>query len=272
MMTSQISGTPEVTWLLGLTLTSLLTCAVSFKPGFIITNTSILLTDQHLDHLDPQQKPRDIPPTKWPRVLKVGLIIPYKGDHSISPPYATSAISIAERKINATPYLLPSLSQIEVKVVDSECSETEGPFAAIEMFYQSPPIHLFLGPVCDFSLSGVAGYSSVWNISVITPAGMPDGFDNKDEYKTLTRLFQGPYSMMKYSLQSLFNKYQWRHITFFYYLVPRTSQCYYALQPTYQNVARTPNMTAYQKNFDPDNMVKSYRQLLLEISKLSRSE
>ena len=50
---------------------------------------------------------------------------------------------------------------------DSQCSETHGPLAAIDM-YVKKTADVFIGPACDYALAPIARFSGYWNIPVIT--------------------------------------------------------------------------------------------------------
>ena len=55
--------------------------------------------------------------------------------------------------------------------------------------YLPPFPDVFLGPVCEYVISPVAKYASVWNIPLITAAAQADGFTNKQpNYPLLTRM------------------------------------------------------------------------------------
>ncbi|CAL1532250.1 unnamed protein product, partial [Lymnaea stagnalis] len=54
---------------------------------------------------------------------------------------------------------------------DSQCSDTQGPLEAIDM-YNRKSVDVFLGPACDYAVSGTAGFSGRWGIPVITAGAL----------------------------------------------------------------------------------------------------
>ncbi|XP_005113338.2 receptor-type guanylate cyclase gcy-28, partial [Aplysia californica] len=204
-------------------------------------------------------------PLKWPPVLKIGLIISYRGDFGISRTDVQAAITIAEQKILDTKFLLPGLRDISVNMKDSECSETQGPYNAIEMVY-TDTVHVFMGPVCDYSLGHVTGYCNVWDIPIITPGGGSQSLDNKVEYKMLTRM-QGRYSMLWRLLHSVMKKFQWEHIKFLYHDTGMgTSRCYHTAYPMYLGAQKYPGITPYAETFNENRLRQPYEKVLTEAS------
>lgn len=62
-------------------------------------------------------------------------------------------------------------------------------FIKSSLFICVPFPDVFLGPVCEYVISPVAKYASVWNIPLITAAAQADGFTNKQpNYPLLTRM------------------------------------------------------------------------------------
>ena len=48
---------------------------------------------------------------------------------------------------------------------------------------------MFLGPVCEYVISPVAKYASVWGIPLLTAAAQADGFTHKHpNFPLLTRM------------------------------------------------------------------------------------
>ncbi|KAG8189456.1 hypothetical protein JTE90_012526 [Oedothorax gibbosus] len=85
-------------------------------------------------------------------------------------------------------------ARMDVIYRDTECSSTTGPLAAISL-QTSGLADMFLGPLCPYVLAPVARYSAVWGLPILTASGQVDSFDNKDQYKTMTRM-NGSYSQI----------------------------------------------------------------------------
>ncbi len=161
---------------------------------------------------------------RGPLELKIGLIASYGGDFGIVQSYVESAITIAKDKVLLDQFFLPSVKRISTSMKDSLCSETEGPYAAIDMHY-TQNLHVFIGPVCDFVLGHVAGYCNVWNTPIVSPGGMSGDLDNKTEYQMVTRLL-GRYSMTWHIFHDVITRYQWTNLMFMTHSVHGTSTCY----------------------------------------------
>lgn len=93
--------------------------------------------------------------------------------------------------------------------VDSHCSDTYGPVAAMDMFYRGD-IHAFFGPCCKYALSPVARYSKVWGLPVLTPGGLTSAFSNKAEFPLLTRIV-APYDKAVPFLLKILAQFSWTH-------------------------------------------------------------
>ena len=77
--------------------------------------------------------------------------------------------------------------------------------------YMGNTMNLFLGPVCDYSLSPVAVYASQWNIPIISPGGFAYKFGQEREsaYKSLTRIGVTSESL-SYIVQAHMEEYGWK--------------------------------------------------------------
>ena len=98
---------------------------------------------------------------------------------------------------------------ITAEFVDSQCSDTHGPVAAMDMFYRGE-IHAFFGPCCKYALSPVARYSKVWGLPVLTPGGLTPAFSNKAEFPLLTRIV-APYDKLVPFLLDILHRNSWYH-------------------------------------------------------------
>ncbi|XP_059161011.1 atrial natriuretic peptide receptor 3-like [Physella acuta] len=99
---------------------------------------------------------------------------------------------------------------------NTNCNEVDGPIAAFD-FYERQNVHVFIGPVCDYTLGHVAMYATSWNLPIITPGGHSHDFsrDKRDKFYTLTRVgvtfnffVQNVYDLMKH--------FKWKKFKFFY--------------------------------------------------------
>lgn len=119
-------------------------------------------------------------------IIKVGIILPFKGDHQWVIQAVFPAIQLAAETVENSPNILQGY-RFELNTADSACSETIGPLAAIDM-YINQLAHVFLGPTCDYAIAPIARFSYYWGIPVLTAGGMVSAFGDKSEYKLLTRM------------------------------------------------------------------------------------
>ena len=119
-------------------------------------------------------------------IIQIGVILPLADHHLWSLKMALPAITLAVEEVNNNTSLLQGLSLV-VNARDSECSETIGPLAAIDM-YVNQSADVFLGPACDYSVAPVARFSKFWGIPVLSAGALVAAFKDKTEYRLLTRV------------------------------------------------------------------------------------
>ena len=133
-----------------------------------------------LDNLSPLQRSRP------PNLVRLGVILPFTGSHPWVLPQTLPAILLAVEKVTNHSALLANQT-VHVTSQDSKCSETIGPLAAIDMYFNQSA-DVFLGPACPYSVAPVARFSHFWGIPVLTAGGLVSDLKNKTEYKMLTRV------------------------------------------------------------------------------------
>lgn len=117
--------------------------------------------------------------------ITLGIILPESPEHPWSLKRVLPAIEYAVENVEKRE-LLPGATLVPL-TKDSECSEVMGPLAAVD-FYVNDSVKVFLGPVCEYAIAPVARYSPYWNIPVLSAGAFPFAFDNKTEYRQLTRV------------------------------------------------------------------------------------
>lgn len=73
------------------------------------------------------------------------------------------------------------------------------------MFLQTD---VFMGPVCPYVLSRVAGFSSVWKIPLLTTSGWEDSFRDKNAYPIISLSGHTNEKFAKFT-ETLLEKYDW---------------------------------------------------------------
>lgn len=99
---------------------------------------------------------------------------------------------------------------------NTHCNEVDGPIAAFD-FYERQNVHVFIGPVCDYTLGHVAMYATSWNLPIITPGGHSHqfGLEKRDKYYTLTRVGV-TFNFLAQNVYDLMKHFKWKKFKFFY--------------------------------------------------------
>jgi len=151
-------------------------------------------------------------------VINLGVILPFDGADPWSLRLVSPAVEYAvewverRRPAQSVEHRVTSVSlrhhAVNIHVNDSRCSDTWGPLSAFDM-YLSGRANVFLGPVCEYAVAAVARYSPHWDIPVITAGALVLDFDNRANYRLLTRI-AGSYSKLAESLSALLRRFSWR--------------------------------------------------------------
>ena len=167
--------------------------------------------------------------------------------------------------------------QISALYLDSRCSDTYGPLAAVRLFYKDK-VDVFYGPCCKYALSPVARYATVWQVPVITPGGLTPAFSNKDEFPMLTRI-RAPYDKLADFLLSVLRQFEWQHIGLLWHdnlLVPSLgkSECYHSMSAVIDTLRSSQTASdPFKESFDENRFnLFSWEDILLGISNHSRSK
>ena len=147
------------------------------------TTTATTTAAQSDQNCPPFPKRRKLRPNN---LLRLGVILPFTGSYPWALPRTLPAILIAVDKVTNQSALLPNFT-VHVTSLDSQCSETMGPLAAIDMYFNQSA-DVFLGPACAYSVAPVARFSHYWGIPVLTAGGLVTALRDKTEYKMLTRV------------------------------------------------------------------------------------
>jgi len=196
--------------------------------------------------------------------MNLGVILPFSGNYSWSLPRIKPAITLAvDDVISTSNTAFRSLLGFRINYGNSECSETMGPLAAIDMYLERRA-DVFIGPVCDYAVSPVARFSAHWNIPVVTAGALVGAFHLKSSYRLLTRL-TSPYSQLgSFVVDQLIAKFNWTSAGIVYenYLGVRAtklgrSTCYFTVEGVYMAMQRrraannASGTVIWLKAFDP---------------------
>ncbi|GFO01839.1 guanylate cyclase [Plakobranchus ocellatus] len=225
------------------------------------------------DHTAPQEKcewPR--PHRLYPNTVQIGVILPYSGDYPWGIKMALPAIILALENVTNDSDLLRGLT-VHVNVEDSDCSETIGPLAAINM-YINQSADVFFGPACAYSVAPVARFSKFWGIPVLSAGALVAAFKDKTEYRLLTRV-QGTHAKVSEFVLQLFKSYSWSHAALLYNDVTRSPNsekrtCYFSAEAIFLDLLEYFGRRPYNKRFDERSHLVDYAELLKGASSQAR--
>ncbi|KAJ8311699.1 hypothetical protein KUTeg_011054 [Tegillarca granosa] len=109
------------------------------------------------------------------------------------------------------------LHQNNLKYADSRCDISAAMNEAINLYIEGT-VHLFLGPVCDYSVAPVARQVKFWNIPLITAGAMARDFvfSRSSEYPLLTRVGPVNFSSLSMFFVKFFEYSKWKKLKILY--------------------------------------------------------
>lgn len=203
--------------------------------------------------------------------VKLGVVLPQDGDHKFKKAWTLPAIEYAVEEVNRSG-LLPN-HELVIHYKDSMCSESFGPLMAVELYVEKNA-HVFLGPVCNYAVAPVARFSAYWNIPLISAGALVMAFDDKSEYKYLTRI-QGSFTKASGFILQVLELYSWSIVGLLFHNIGGQaghSDCRFAVEPLFENFKNN-GVIPWYKEFN-ENLPESYRieDLLTEASQHARSK
>ncbi|XP_021375586.1 atrial natriuretic peptide receptor 1-like isoform X2 [Mizuhopecten yessoensis] len=204
--------------------------------------------------------------------VKLGVLLPSRGNYPFIKDKVLPAIEYAIESIeNSTK--LPN-HKFVVNYRDSECSETIGPLKAIDL-YVDRDVDVFFGPVCDYAVAPIARFSGYWNIPVISAGATVKAFDNKTEYRLLTRI-QGAYAKNAEFVLEVAKAFNWTNVGLFFHENmgggrKGKSNCYFTVEPIFYKLKNQLKFQPKYEQFD-ENFPNEYDfgELLLKASTYTR--
>ena len=201
-------------------------------------------------------------PTAGVNVIKLGIILPHVGRYPWIVNNTVPGIRYAVDSIHNRSDLLLN-HELHIHIGDSQCSETYGPLVAIDM-YLKKMAHVFLGPVCDYSVAPIARFSPHWNIPVISAGALVQAFQNKEEYAQLTRI-SGSYAKLGSFISQMFDEYTWSISGLIYsdFAESSRSDCFFVMEAVYHSLRETlqkrhGNKNVWYKSFDERSKPPTY--------------
>lgn len=250
-------------------------------PGFVPGFLTLFLLTTFLPSVRSYQCLSEGYQKDFDKLVKLGVILPKWTKYPWIMEKTAPAIEYAVDSVKNRTDLLPGFD-FSITYGDSQCSETYGPLVAIDMYLKNQA-HVFLGPVCDYSVAPIARFSPHWNIPLITAGGLVHAFEDKNQYKLLTRIL-GSYAKLGEFVHSVFQKFNWTTSALIYHnnlgqhVTKGRSDCFFimeaiylALQVEYKRVY--PNKDIWYKAFD-ENLKDQYNitSILADASLNGRSK
>ncbi|ESP02584.1 hypothetical protein LOTGIDRAFT_237906 [Lottia gigantea] len=198
--------------------------------------------------------------------LHIGVILPFKGKFPWVLKRTKPAIEFA---IN---HSIPSTFNVIINYRDSECSDTEGPLAAIDLYVQKRA-HVFIGPACDYAVAPIARFSLRWGIPVLSAGALVSAFSDKSEYSLLTRV-QGSYAKAGGCFVKLCADFNFRSIGLIYHDFRNrpngiNSNCHFTMEAIFLAV-RSAYKDPWYKSFDQTSKNNDFSALLQAASMHTR--
>ena len=139
--------------------------------------------DLDLD-LDPDLDP-DLDLDPGPEAVKIGVILPFAGPFPWVLQKTYPALQLAVERVKRLGVLPNRTLQLVLR--DSFCSETYGPLQGIDLYVEKAA-HVFVGPACDYAVAPLARFSFRWQIPILTAGALVSAFQDRREYRLLTRV------------------------------------------------------------------------------------
>lgn len=203
----------------------------------------------------------------------IGVILPENESYPWSLKLTRPAIEYAVEAVTRNPTLLPNHKLI-LNIQDSNCSDTTGPLAAIDMVVNKAA-HVFLGPACAYAVAPVARFSYSWGIPVISAGGLVAAFKSKDQYKLLTRI-QGSYEKAGLFFVDVVRHFNWSRVGLLYHDIKtqansERSKCYFQIESIFIELHQELGVRPWNRKYDQTENV-DYGELLHEVSQKVRSK
>lgn len=202
-------------------------------------------------------------------IIKLGVILPEDPRYPWSLKRVMPAIDYAIENLPKYNLLLGCTVIPETR--DSECSETMGPLSAVD-FHMNKNVHVFFGPVCDYAIAPVARFSPHWNIPVLSAGALVTDFDNKTEYKLLTRV-HGAYSNGADFFLHIASKFNWTNLGLIYHDNKGTgkgkSDCYFRMEALFFKLKQAFGKEPWNKNFDEKFPAQNDFEEILKLASLN---
>ncbi|XP_005113417.2 atrial natriuretic peptide receptor 1 [Aplysia californica] len=205
--------------------------------------------------------------------IRIGVLLPFQGPQPWVIHRTFPAIKMAVESIQNQTDMLRGYT-IQLNSADSNCSETIGPLAAIDM-YLNQSAHVFLGPACAYAVAPIARFSFSWGIPVVTAGALVSALKDKSEYRLLTRV-QGTHAKVSEFILNLFQSFEWENIALLYNdnknSQSERQHCYFSVEPVFHGLRdKKANPWAYE--FDERSGQRlQWARMLREASNHARSE
>lgn len=205
--------------------------------------------------------------------VKLGVILPKEDIYPWALSKTIPAIEMAIETVSRNQ--LVENTQFLITQRDSQCSETMGPLAAIDMYIEQN-VHVFIGPVCDYAVAPIARFSPHWHIPIITTGALVNAFGDKSRYTLLTRM-QGSYGKAGEFISDMFHFFNWTTVELVHHdnieiTDGGRSDCFFIMEAIYYTMRdRFPSEPMYTR-FDESSKHSNYEELLRSISQNSRSK
>lgn len=204
--------------------------------------------------------------------IQLGVLLPKTGRYPFVATITLPAIEYAVETVNNGSYL-PG-HKLVINYRDSECSDTFGPLHAIDLFVKQKLAHVFIGPACDYAVAPIARFSGYWNVPIISAGAPVKAFNNKTQYRLLTRI-QGSYAKAAGFVLESAKAFNWSNIGLLFNDYDNSdgkTNCFFTMEPIF-HLFRVYLKQPWYKSFDERHPEKfDFGDLLKQASLNTRSK
>lgn len=206
-----------------------------------------------------------------PSKIYFGVLLPYNKKYLASYEKVAPAITLGKREIEKRG-LLPGLD-IEVKYIDTKCDSAYGTWEATKFYFESPtPLHVILGPACDYVIAPIARLLKFMNVPLITAGALADDFGRENRRKNSSEYYMlvktgWSFIGMANTLDIMLDRYKWRKIMFLYERdgrldVTKYRYCALALTAAYDRIVHGKNCSIMQHKIADNFTTDAAREIV----------
>ncbi|GIY59960.1 atrial natriuretic peptide receptor 3 [Caerostris darwini] len=200
--------------------------------------------------------------------IYVIVLLPENDSYLASYNKVAPALQLTFRKIQEK-NLLPGW-KFSMANRDTGCDVAYGIWSAIEAYIENP-VHLFLGPFCDYIVAPVARLLKFIEIPMVTSGALAYDFGefgrrgNDSEYHLLVRTGWS-FNSMALAMYKVFQRFNWNRLLFLYESdahpeVMKEHYCFLAIKAVFEVLYANQNCTVEKHKLKPHESLEDVKKL-----------